>query len=387
MNLTLGLAIILLLGLLFSYLAKAVKTPVVTGFIVLGILIGPYFLNLVPHTLIKGSGFVANITLGFIAFSIGQDFYLKKLKKLGIAVLWISIGEVFVSWLVVSSVIYFVLKQPIYIALLFGAIAPATAPAATVMVIREYKARGTMTDIILGVVAIDDAWGLILFAVSLAIARSLYAGSNVVPVMVILRGILDVLFSFIIGGVLGYLLNYFSRFIHDRDNFMILTVGFVLFAIGISTVLNVSVLLSCMFLGAVIVNISSHREKFFDSISSIDSPIYLIFFVLVGANLEILSLKSIGVLGITYFFARPFGEWLGAYLGAIVAKTPKYIRKYVGLSLVPQAGVALGMALLCKSIFPEAGEIIMNVIIATTVLYELTGPFFTKYALAKAKEI
>lgn len=195
------------------------------------------------------------------------------------------------SWLVVSSVIYFILKQPIYIALLFGAIAPATAPAATVMVIREYKARGTMTDIILGVVAIDDAWGLILFAVSLAIARSLYAGSNVVPVMVILRGILDVLFSFIIGGVLGYLLNYFSRFIHDRDNFMILTVGFVLFAIGISTVLNVSVLLSCMFLGAVIVNISSHREKFFDSISSIDSPIYLIFFVLVGANLEILSLN------------------------------------------------------------------------------------------------
>jgi len=382
------IGVILLTGLLAQKLLRRVKFPAVTAYLLLGILVGPYMLNFVPNQILNASGLVSNIALGFIAFTLGENFSLSNLRKLGKSVFWISIGEVTFSWALVTFCLHFFLNQPLYLSLLFGAIAPATAPAATIMIIREYKTRGPMTDTILGVVAIDDAWGLILFAVCLAISKNLfYHTLHSLPIMVILRALLEVGGAFLLGGIMGLTFSYFSKFLRTQEEILIFTIGFVLSNIGLAIYFNLSVLLSLMFLGTVIANKSSISFKFFDTVKAVDSPLYLAFFVLVGASLELFSLKKLGILGTAYFVMRPLGEWMGAYVGAVISKASRLVRNYVGFSLVPQAGVALGMALLCKSIFPEVGGVILNVIIATTVIYELTGPFFTKFALMKAGEI
>lgn len=388
MNIILSFGVILLGGFLIAKILWRVKFPAVTAYLLLGILVGPYILNLVPKQIFNASGLISNIALGIIAFTLGQNFSSSNLRKLGKSVFWISIGEVTASWALVTFTLYFLLKQPLYLSLLFGAIAPATAPMATVMVIREYRAKGPMTNIILGVVAIDDAWGLILFAVSLAIAKSLfYHTASSFSTTIVLRAFLEVGGAFILGGGISIAFFYLSKLARTYDELLIFIIGFIFLTIGLAIYFNLSVLLACMTLGTIITNISPTNLKFFDTIKKVDSPIYLVFFVLTGASLELLSLKKLGLLGSIYFIARPLGEYIGAYLGAFISKASSLVRNYIGFSLVPQAGVALGMALLCKSIFPEAGGIVLNVIIATTVVYELTGPFFTKFALIKAKEI
>jgi len=388
MNPVLSLGVILLGGVLAAKFLRRAKFPMVTAYLLLGIIIGPYLLNLVPEQVLGASGLFSNIVLGIIAFTLGQNFSSGNLRRLGKSVFLISIGEVIASWALVTFALHFILKQPLYLSLLFGAIAPATAPAAIVMVIREYKARGPLTNMILGVVAIDDAWGLILFAVSLAISKSIFLHAvSSFPFLIILKALLEVGGAFALGGIMGWLLSYFSRFARTQDELLIFTMGFILSAIGLAIYFNLSVLLACMVLGTAVINIKPIGSKFFDIVKMIDSPIYLVFFVLIGASLELFSLKDLGIIGGVYFITRPLGEWIGAYLGAIVSNSSRLVRNYLGFALVPQAGVALGMALLCKSVFPEAGIIILNVIIATTIIFELVGPFFTKFALSKAHEI
>jgi NhaP-type Na+/H+ or K+/H+ antiporter len=388
MNPVLSFGVILLGGVVAAKFLRRAKFPMVTAYLLLGIIIGPYLLNLVPEQILGVSGLFSNIVLGIIAFTLGQNFSSGNLRRLGKSVFFISIGEVIASWALVTFALHFILKQPLYLSLLFGAIAPATAPAAIVMVVREYKARGPLTNMILGVVAIDDAWGLILFAVSLAISRSVFLHAvSSFPFLIILKALLEVGGAFALGGIMGWLLSYLSRFARTQDELLIFTMGFILSAIGLAIYFNLSVLLACMALGTAIINIKPISSKFFDIVKMIDSPIYLIFFVLIGASLELFSLRNLGIIGGVYFITRPLGEWIGAYLGAIVSNSSRLVRNYLGFALVPQAGVALGMALLCKSVFPEAGIVILNVIIATTIIFELIGPFFTRFALGKANEI
>lgn len=388
MNTLLSLGVILLTGILAAKFLRRVKVPMVTAYLLLGIVLGPYLLNLIPEQILGASGLFSNIVLGIIAFALGQIFSSGNLSKLGKSVFFISIGEVVGSWALVTFTLYFIFKQPLYLSLLFGAIAPATAPAAIVMVIREYKARGPFTNMILGVVAVDDAWGLILFAVSLAISKSIFFHTiNSLPFLVILKALLEVGGAFLLGGIMGWLLSYFSKFARTQDELLIFTLGFILSTVGLAIYFSFSVLLACMFLGAVISNVKATGSKFFNVVKMIDSPIYLIFFVLIGASLELSSLKNLGVIGGVYLIMRPVGEWIGAYLGAIISGSSRLVRNYLGFALVPQAGVALGMALLCKSVFPEAGIIVLNVIIATTVAFEIVGPFFARFALSKANEI
>lgn len=388
MNTVLSLGVILLAGVLAAKFLRRAKFPMVTAYLLLGIIIGPYLLNLLPEQILGASGLFSNIVLGMIAFTLGQNFSSGNLRKLGKSVFFISIGEVIVSWALVTLALHFILKQPLYLSLLFGAIAPATAPAAIVMIVREYRAKGPLTNMILGVVAIDDAWGLILFAVSLAISKSIFLHAiSSFPFLIILKALLEIGGAFVLGGIMGWLLSYLSRFARTQDELLIFTLGFILLTVGLAIYFNLSVLLACMILGTAISNIRPTASEFFDVVRLIDSPIYLIFFVLIGASLELFSLRDLGIIGGVYFIMRPLGEWIGAYSGAIVSGSSRVVRNYLGFALVPQAGVALGMALLCKSIFPEAGIIILNVIIATTIIFELIGPFFTRFALSKANEI
>ena len=389
MNAIFSLGIILLFGLVAARLINKVKLPSVTAYLLLGIIIGPSFLGLVSGDLLQASGVISNIVLGLIAFSIGQNFSRDNFTRIGKSVIWISLFEAAGAWILVTSVFYFMLKQPFYLSLLFGGISAATAPAATVMVVREYKSRGSFTDVLLGVVALDDAWCLMIFALSLAIAKAIAAhiSSSLFILNVVLKSLLGIGGAFILAWGMSLLASGFSKYIRTQTEALIYSLGFIFFTIGLSLVTHISVLLACMFLGASLVNFKKINLNFFDTIKTIDSPLYLLFFVLAGANLNIYLFKSIGLIGIVYLLFRIIGKMGGVYIGGLVAKVSGTIRKYLGLALIPQAGVALGCALIAKSDFPEAGGVIFTTIIATTVVYELIGPVCTKVALEKSGDI
>ncbi|UCB57431.1 MAG: cation:proton antiporter [Candidatus Omnitrophota bacterium] len=385
----LSLGFILLAGLLAGKLIRQLKIPVVTAYLLLGVIIGPSALNLVSTGLLSSSGLISNIVLGLIAFSIGQNFALERFSKIGKPVLWISSLEATSAWLLVTLTFWLLLKQPFYIALLFGAMSSATAPAATMMVIREYKAKGSFTDTLLGVVAIDDAWCLIIFAFSFAIAKamSIHMTSNAFVFKAMLNSALEIGGAFILGGVLALILSYLSRFITTPSDLLIYTLGFIFLNTGLALYFNFSVLLANMFMAAILVNVHKVSFKFFESLRSIDSPLYLLFFVLAGANLEIGLLKGLGLLGVAYVVFRSMGKIGGAYLGGTIAQVPLRIRKYLGWALLPQAGVALGVALVAKAKFPQIGGMIFTTIVTTTVIYEIIGPLVTKITLRNAGEI
>jgi len=240
------------------------------------------------------------------------------------------------------------------LALVFGSLAAATAPAATVMVIRDYRSKGPFTDTLLGVVAIDDAWSLIIFAVSLAVARALYFSTSVnqlYVLKVISKSLLEILGALGLGAVVAYLVNFVSRLVRNPAELLIYTLGFILLTAGLAMQLHLSVLLASMFLAIVLVNISDTSFKFFESLRGIDSPLYLIFFVIAGASMDVLSLSKIGIIGSAYIVARIIGKMLGAYTGARISHASANIKKYLGLGLMPQAGVVLGCALIAKANF------------------------------------
>jgi Kef-type K+ transport system membrane component KefB len=257
------------------------------------------------------------------------------------------------------------------------------------MVVREYKAKGSFADTLLGVVAIDDAWCLIIFAFSFAIAKALatHMLSNIFIVKFIFHSLLEIFGAFILGGILAFVLSFLSRFVSTPAELLIYTLGFIFLNTGLALYFNFSVLLANMFLAAVLVNVHKVSFKFFEALRHIDSPLYLLFFVLAGANLELGLLTSLGILGFGYIIFRSLGKISGAYLGGLIAQVPERIRKYMGLALLPQAGVALGVALVVKAEFPQIGSIIFTTIIATTVIYEIIGPMFTKFSLRKSGEI
>ncbi|MCK4993830.1 MAG: cation:proton antiporter [Candidatus Omnitrophica bacterium] len=386
MNFILGLGVILIFGLMSGKIAEKVKTPAITAYLILGILIGPYVLNILPMNIIKISGTISHIALSLIAFSIGQNFSRATFRNVGKQVLWISILEAVGAWLI-TVVALLCFKVPGYMALIFGAIAAASAPAAIIMVVREYKARGKFVDVLMGVVALDDAWGLIIFSISLAVAKAMYAHLSTSMVNVVFGALLEIAKSFLLGGVLGFMLSRVGRVLKNQTELLICTLGVIFVTTGLALHFHASVLLSCMFLAAVVVNMNNESFKFFDVLGHVDWPIYLVFFVLAGASLEINLLMQIGVIGLVYLVFRVVGKAIGTYLGAVIAGSDNDIKKYLCFGLFPQAGVALGMALIAKEQFPQAGGVIFTTVAATTVIYEIIGPFFVKMALHKTKQI
>lgn len=389
MNIILGLGIILFFGLFSARFINKIKFPSVTAYLILGILIGPYALNIIPKDLTQASEFISNVVLGLIAFTIGQNFSRDIFSRIGKSVMWISILGAIGPWVFIT-LIFLLIGQPLYLALLFGAISAATAPAATVMVIREYKAKGPFTETLLGVVAIDDAWCLIIFAVSLAVSKGIYAhlaGSYVV-IKTISGALGEILGSFILGGCAGLLLHKLSRYTRTHGELLTYILGLILISSGLSIQFHLSVLLTNMFLGAILVNISQEENnRFFDILKGIDHPLYLIFFVLAGAHLDISLLPRLGLIGMVYIVFRIIGKVLGAWIGGVISLAEVRIKRYMGLALLPQAGVALGTALIAKAQFPEIGNLILTTIVATTIIYEIIGPLCTKIALRKAEEI
>ncbi|MBA7622745.1 hypothetical protein ES703_30128 [subsurface metagenome] len=388
MNTLLSAGLILLLGFIGARLLKYVRLPSVTAFLIVGILIGPHMLNIVTEEIFTASDFFSNLVLGIIAFSLGENFRLEEIKKGMKQIMWISLVAALGTWVLVSAAIlvYFVIvKVPIYPAIVLGAAASATAPAATVLVIREYRASGLLTEFLLKVVAIDDAWCLIFAALAIAFANAMRA--EVFQISIIFAGLGEIFGALIIGAILGYIFSFLNRFVKTSEEFLVYIFGFILLNVGLSIAINISVLLSSMMMGLVVINLARENYKFFEMLRTVDAPLYLVFFILAGAHLDFSILYKMGIVGLLYIIFRVIGKVYGAKIGAKISNAPKLVENWLGLSLTPQAGVALGIGLVAKSTFPEFGNYIFTVIAATTVIFELIGPLLTKYSLIKAGDI
>ncbi len=401
------LAVAVIGGLLMSRLAKLLKLPAVTGYLVAGLLLGPYCIGALGVSglgfqslaQLEGLSLITQTALGFIAFSMGNEFRLSQLKAMGSRAITIGIVQAVVTTVLVDMVliaIHLLLPQMLSLsaAITLGAIASATAPAATLMVVRQYKADGPLTRLLLLVVAIDDAVGLLLFSVSFGIAGALQNGS-VSILGVLVEPVLEILLSLGLGAIMGLLLNWVETFFHSRSKRMTLSVAFVMLTVGLSTVkfqigsvhCGFSLLLVCMMTGTVFCNVCDTSEELMGRVERWTAPLNVLFFVISGAELDLQILLNplTLIVGVFYILSRSAGKYLGAYSSCKAVKCAPAITKHLGITLLPQAGVALGMALTATSL--SDGALVRNVILFSVLVYELVGPALTKRSLLLAGEI
>ena len=390
-----------------SRLAKAANLPAVTSYLVAGLLLGPFFLGRLGlsglgfGTLeqVEGYGIVTQVALGFIAFVIGNEFRLSALKTMGQQAITVGIAQAVITTALVDValvVVHFLFPDVISMAsaITLGAIAAATAPAATLMVVKQYKADGPLTHLLLMVVAIDDAVGLLLFSASYGVANALEQG-HMDPVSVIVEPLVEIALSLLMGAVAGYVLNLLEVYFHSRSKRMSLSVAFVLLTVGLSMIkfemggvqCGFSLLLVCMMTGTVFCNVCPTSEELMDRLDRWVSPINILFFVLSGAELDltILSNPLVLLIGVVYIVSRSFGKISGAYVSCRTTKCSPSIQKYLGITLLPQAGVALGMAAQAAQL--SDGHMVRNVVLFSVLVYELVGPVLTKMSLSAAGEI
>ena len=403
------LSLALIAGLLMSRLAKAVHLPAVTSYLVAGLLLGPFFLGRLglgrigfgfdSLAAVEGYGIITQVALGFIAFVIGNEFRLSALKRMGRQAVTVGIAQaVITTALVDAALIALHFARPDVIsmasAITLGAIAAATAPAATLMVVKQYKASGPLTHLLLMVVAIDDAVGLVLFSASYGVANALEQG-RIDPVSVILEPLLEIILSLALGAAAGYVLNLLEVYFHSRSKRMSLSVAFVLLTVGLSMAsfevgpihCSFSLLLVCMMTGTVFCNICPTSEELMDRLDRWVSPINILFFVLSGAELDLTILANplALLIGVVYIAARSAGKISGSWLSCRATRCSPDIQKCLGITLLPQAGVALGMAATASQL--SDGHMVCNVVLFSVLVYELVGPTLTKMSLTAAGEI
>ena len=403
----LSLSIALLAGLLLSRLAKLVKLPAVTAYLISGVLIGPFVLGAlnipgigIISEQIEGFGLISDLALGFIAFSMGNEFRLSQLKKIGKQATVIGVLQALITTIVVDVALialHFAMPDTLSIpaAIVLASVATATAPAATLMVVKQYKAKGPVTDVLLPVVALDDAVGLVVFAISFGIARSM-GTAGVSPLAIILEPLLEIVLSLLLGFVMGLLFTLCEKYFHSRSKRMAVSVTFVMLTVALSGLkfeigdihIAFSSLLACMMLGTVFCNICEVSEELMDRADRWTTPVLILFFVISGAELDlsVFAQWTVVVVGIVYIIARSLGKYYGANISARITKSDPNIIKYLGITLLPQAGVALGMAIKAIELGPD-GAIVRNITLFAVLIYEIFGPFLTKMALTKAGDI
>lgn len=385
LNILWYIALMLAGGLAFGRLAKLVHLPNVTGYLVGGLVLGPCLLGLIPGEIVGSLGVIPDAALGFIAFSVGGEFKLSYIRRVGMTPVVIACLEAFGATALVTCALLAV-GQPAPFALTMGAIAAATAPAATIMVIRQYKAKGPVTETLLTVVALDDAAALMLYGIATAIAQELTASSGNI-LLSVAKPLYQIVGSLLLGGILGALFTLPLRFFRKPGNRLSITLGMVFLAIALAELLGLSDLLVCMAMGAMFTNMSSQADDVMKITDGFTPPLLMLFFVLSGAELDFTVLPKIGLVGVVYVLVRVLGKMLGAYAGAKVMKAPPAVAKFLGPALVPQAGVAIGLSLLAAQALPEHGSTIRAVVLCGTLIYEMIGPVLTKISLTRAGEI
>ena len=376
----LSLALILFAGAVFARLAGLAHLPDVTGYILAGILIGPSVLNLIPAGIIDGMSFLSDLALAFIAFSVGKFFKIETLRETGLRVILITMLESMLAGVLVTLVMRFFFHFSFDFSLLLGAIATATAPASTMMTIGQYHAKGPFVNTLLQVVALDDVVCLLLFSMITALL-SAEGGGNLTKTVVL--PLVFNLAAILLGALLGFLLSLLAGKI-KRDKRLIVTITMLLLLSALCAAVDISPLLSCMVFSAFYINIS-HDKKLHKRIGRFTPPVMSMFFVVSGMNLDLGALRTIGLAGVIYFLVRIVGKYAGAWLGCFFTRTETATRRWLGFALVPQAGVAIGLAFLGERMLPPAmGNQLLTLILASSVLYELIGPALAKVAIRRA---
>lgn len=387
MDLLFKLSIVILVGLIGGRIANYFKLPNVSGYIVGGLLIGPSFLNLFSATEVQGLNIINEIALAAIAFGVGSEFLVKDMKRVGKDMMIMTIAEVIGALAIVFTVMFFIFKQSLEFSLVIASMSAATAPAGIIMVIRELRAQGPLVRTILPIVALDDAFGIMAFGIALSLAKITSGVAEISLFKMISGPLLEIVGSLLLGLILGILLTYGAKKAKNRDELLTIVLCFILAGSGLANFLSLSPLLTCMMIGAVLVNLMQNSNRIFNLISDFTPPIYLLFFTIAGASLDLSVLFTVGALGLGFILARALGKILGASIGAKYVKAEEKVAKYLGMSILTQGGISIGLSMIVRKELPQFSDEIVTVILFSVLIFEILGPILAKIAITKAGEV
>jgi len=378
---------VLLVGAIGGRVARIFKLPNVSGYLVAGLFLGPSFFKFVSGQDIETFSVINELALAIIAFSIGSEFVIKDMRKLGKSIIIITLAEVVGAVLIVFGVMYYLLNQPFAFSIVIASMSAATAPAATLLVIRQYKAHGPLTKTILPVVALDDVFGIIVFGIAISLATLTTGQQDFSIYRMIMDPLIEIGGSLILGIIMGILLVLVAKKTSGRDELQLITLVSIGVSTGLSNLLGLSPLLTCIAMGTVLVNLKQNSKRVFDSVNGFVTPVYVLFFTLAGASLDLSILLSVGIVGIAYVFARAGGKIFGAWVGAKSVKADPMVTKNLGYALLPQGGISIGLLVIVRQQLPTYAATIATIIMFSVLIYEVTGPIFAKLAIQKAGEI
>lgn len=387
LNIYLKISTVILFGVIGAKIARKLNLPNVTGYIVMGLLLGPSFLNLVTADAAPIISFVNEFALGIIAFAIGGEFFLEDLKKLGKDIFVITIMEVIGVLIIVFSAMYFLLGQSFVFSIIIASMSAATAPAGTVMVIRQYRAYGPLTKTILPVAALDDVLGIMAFGIAMSLAKLSIGTESVSLLHMILDPAKEIFFSIALGAVIGLIFTIIIKRLKSKEDMLCFIILTILASTGAANYFGLSPLLSNMMVGATLVNLHNRASRVFEVINDFAPPINLLFFTFAGASLDLSVLASIGGLGVVYAFSRAIGKISGATLGAKMVNAKKTIVRWLGLALLPQGGISIGLSMIVARELPMYSKEIITVILFSVLVFEISGPILAKISITKAGEV
>lgn len=387
LDLFLKLSIIIFVGVLGGRLASYFKLPSVSGYIVAGLLLGPSFINLASAQDLSSLSFITDIALAAIAFSIGNEFLWSDMKKVGKNAIVLTIFEVIGALLLVFLTMYYLFNQSFEFSLVIASMSAATAPAGIVMVIRELKANGPLVKKILPVVALDDALGIMIFGVALSLAKMTAGVADISVIQIISAPLIEIVGSLLLGLLLGIGLTYLSRKSKGKEELLIIASAFILAGVGAANFLNLSPLLTSMMMGGTLVNLMQNSKRVFGAVHEFTPPINLLFFTLAGMSLDLKVLSTVSFIGVGYILSRAIGKIVGAALGAKAIGEDKTIQKYLGMSLLTQGGISIGLSAIVRNELPQFSDSIVTVILFSVLVYEIMGPILAKIAITRAGEV
>ena len=387
MNIFIKITLVLSFGILGGKIARKFNLPNVTGYLIGGLFLGPSFLKVVSAADGPVISFVNELALSAIAFNIGGEFLIKEIKRLGKEIFIITVFEVFIVVALVFVVMFYGFKQPFVFSLMVASMSAATAPAGTMMVINQFRAKGPVTSTILPVAALDDALGIMVFGLALSLAKVTLGKVEGSALFMVAAPFLEIIFSLGMGLILGALLAYLSKKVSNDEEMTVFILIFVLMSSGLSAYFGLSSLLTSMMMGATYVNLKKPGNRVFNSVNRFMPPFNVMFFAFAGASLDLSIMKSIGILGLAYVLARAVGKIAGASLGAVVAKSDPVIVKWLGLSLLPQGGISIGLSMIVARELPSFSDGIVTLILFSVLVFEIAGPILAKISITKAGEV
>lgn len=387
MNIFIKVGLVVIFGFIGGKVARKLNLPDVTGFLIGGLFLGPSFLKIITEVDSPMINFVNELALSAIAFNVGGEFVIKQIKKLGKEIFLITVFEVLTVVALVFVVMFYLLDQTFVFSIMVASMSAATAPAGTMMVIRQYRAKGPMTNTILPVAALDDALGIIVFGLAMSLAKISLGEVSGSALMLTAAPFLEIAFSLLLGGILGLILTYLEKYIKSTEEMTSFILIFILMSSGLAYYFGISSLLSSMMMGGVFVNLSVKPLKGFSNINTFMPPFNLLFFAFAGSSLDLSILGSIGVLGLAFVFSRIVGKVVGSTIGAHLADSEPVVKKYLGWALLPQGGISIGLSMIVKEQLPAYSDGIVTLILFAVLVFEIAGPILAKVAITKAGEV